>query len=378
MKRFLLIQIVFAHLILSYAQTSFLDSSAAYYGQTKPGNTPVVFAPGDVFTNTTHCENTCSFSPDGKTMVFTRWIGSNTPKIFYSEYNGNSWTTPVEKNFTGNLEMEAIFAPYGNQMFFASGASFPDDIWMVEKNGSIWENLGKKNSISTSSDVEFYASLTLDTTMYFQRTWSGIYYSKYKNGAFSTPVKLGNTINSSTGVTRHPFISKDGSYLIFEKGDGNVDNDIWISFQNADKIWLNPIKLGNNINTTQFECQPTLSPDEKFLFFRRSCAPYWVRIDHVIDSLKSIVLGTNEISANNKIKVFPNPTTGLIDVSLNKPFESNYKIEVFSSLGNIAQTTGKQKGVGSAQIDLSGCAAGMYLIRVNLKDNTYQACIIKH
>jgi len=86
---------------------------------------------------------------------------------------------------------------------------------------------------------------------------------------------------------------------------------------------------------------------------------------------------TNEISVHDKIKIFPNPTSGLIDISVNGQDENNYKIEVFNSIGGIIQTTVKQKGAGSAQIDLSGYPTGIYFIRINLKNESYQSRIVK-
>ena len=103
--------------IRSYYET--IPTDSLYFGQTPPGDTPIIFAPG-IVSSTTGSENTCSFSPDGKEMIFTRW--GNNPKLFYAKFDNGSWTAPTELNFTGKYEMEAIFAPYNNKLFFAAGA----------------------------------------------------------------------------------------------------------------------------------------------------------------------------------------------------------------------------------------------------------------
>ena len=38
----------------------------------------------------------------------------------------------------------------------------------------------------------------------------------------------------------------------------------------------------------------------------------------------------NEISASDKIKIYPNPTTGMLEVLISEPFDSDYKIEIFN------------------------------------------------
>ncbi len=282
MKKVRLFWLAIAHCVTMAAQIPFLDTENAYLGQNRPGETPVIFAP-EVLSQSA-CDNTISFSPNGKELFFTKWKGDN-PSLYYSAYNGTVWTTPKEKNFSNSYEMEAIFAPYGKVVWFASGETFPDAIWMVESDTPEWKAPVKIESVC-SPDVEFYATLTMDTTLYFQRTWNGIYRSEYQNGAFTTPIKLSNAINSETEVNRHPWISKDETYLLFERGDGSINDDIWISFRTSDTAWMQPVKLSKAINTDGFECQPTLSPDEKYLFFRRDCKMYWVRIDNQIAELR--------------------------------------------------------------------------------------------
>jgi hypothetical protein len=77
------------------------------------------------------------------------------------------------------------------------------------------------------------------------------------------------------------------------------------------------------------------------------------------------------------VDVFPNPTTGRIDISLNNFTDNIYKIEVFNNLGSLLQTIVKQKEIGLFQIDLSGYPAGIYWLRIKTKSQTYQSKIIK-
>ena len=86
--------------------------------------------------------------------------------------------------------------------------------------------------------------------------------------------------------------------------------------------------------------------------------------------------GINKIEMDN-IKVYPNPTTGLIEISIEEPLGSDYKVEVFNALGckilsKILSNTEK-----STQIDLSTFPSGMYPIVISSKNEYYVTKIIR-
>jgi hypothetical protein len=294
MKEFMSIGFNFLFAIVCFGQA--MPDSMRYFGQTPPGDAPKVFAPS--YVSGTGWVNTLSFSSDGEKMVFTKWINGSHPKIFYSEYSDSQgWSLPAQKDFTGMYEMEGVFAPFGNRMFFAAGDMSggkwaPDDIWKIEKQPVGWSIPVKVNEVNTSH-YEFFATQALDTTIFFQRSTNSadnIYYLTYGNGGFSTPIKMAEPINSSTRSSYHPCISPDCSFLIIELGN-NSNNDLWVSFRKSNNSWSVLKNFGNKINTPQFiEGKPTLSPNGKYLFFSRQnnsvCDIYWVRVDNLIDSLK--------------------------------------------------------------------------------------------
>jgi Zn-dependent metalloprotease/PKD repeat protein len=88
--------------------------------------------------------------------------------------------------------------------------------------------------------------------------------------------------------------------------------------------------------------------------------------------------GIDEMVSNEKVKVYPNPTKGIIEISKAGAFESDYKIEVFNFQGSLIQTAGKQKDELHSQIDLSGYPAGVYMIAVSTKNGSNQFRIIKN
>jgi Tol biopolymer transport system component len=110
---------------------------------------------------------------------------------------------------------------------------------------------------------------------------------------------LGSIINSSA-FDVSPLIAPDGSYLIFgSERDGRKGlAQLYISFKKDNGEWSSPINMnscGAKINNeTAHHSGPSLSPDGKYLFFRRHEAMmemdvYWVNA-RVIEKLRNKVV----------------------------------------------------------------------------------------
>jgi Tol biopolymer transport system component len=186
----------------------------------------------------------------------------------------------------------------GKRLYFgADGDAGNTDIWFVEKQGVAW---GKPQSISpvvNTINGQCQATLTNDGTVYYidyktvNNKWTcDILRSRFKNGSYLQPETLPVSINSSSEDWT-PYIARDDSYLIFSSTK-NKYGDLYISFHDipAD-TWSEPINMGGPINTATQETYPTVSPDNKYLFFTRytneksSMDVYWVSAK-IIDRLR--------------------------------------------------------------------------------------------
>jgi PKD repeat protein len=87
--------------------------------------------------------------------------------------------------------------------------------------------------------------------------------------------------------------------------------------------------------------------------------------------------GIDDLESDDQIKVFPNPTSGMVQLFLKEPLAEDSKIQVYNTLGRLMQTVSKHKGEQTSQVDLSGFPNGLYLIRVCSKSNSYQSGILK-
>ena len=70
-------------------------------------------------------------------------------------------------------------------------------------------------------------------------------------------------------------ISQDGNMIVFTGcnfPNGRGSCDIYYAIRTEEGLWVEPMNLGNPINTRDWESQPCLSPDKQTLYFARETA----------------------------------------------------------------------------------------------------------
>ncbi|MBN2730576.1 MAG: leucine-rich repeat protein [Bacteroidales bacterium] len=87
--------------------------------------------------------------------------------------------------------------------------------------------------------------------------------------------------------------------------------------------------------------------------------------------------GIHERNGSNKLLIYPNPTSGSLEISIEEWQENNYNIEVYNSIGQLKLATIISKEEKVSKIDLSTFTNGLYLIKVSSKNQNYQKKIIK-
>lgn len=95
-----------------------------------------------------------------------------------------------------------------------------------------------------------------------------LYYSHRIGNNWSEPVNLGNLVNTSAWESQ-PSMAADGRTLFFvsTRRGGRGGSDIWKSTLQEDGYWGVPVNLGDSINTTSDEMAPFIHPDGKTLYF---------------------------------------------------------------------------------------------------------------
>lgn len=219
---------------------------------------------------------------DGKTIIFTRLVGSKSispqhpiaQEDFYtSNLVDNVWqpSTPLTSINTIYNEGAQTISTDGKLLFFTActrsdGIGSCDIYYSRNKAGnwSVAQNVGEPvNSTSWESQPSISAN---GETLYFVSSRSGgkggmdIWKCKLKGFSawgtpiWGTPVNLGDSINTP-GNEMSPFIHSDGKTLYFASDywPGMGGYDIFYSRQKNDSVWTRPQNIGYPINSFKDE-----------------------------------------------------------------------------------------------------------------------------
>jgi len=281
-----------------YSQDQLPIPDGPYLGQTPPGSTPEIFAPGIVNREeSTDLEG--MFGSDMNTFYFVREgeeydgvvkVGAfKGDEVSYGlaviEYKNNKW----QQSVVAKAVSEPSISPDGNTILLKNG--------YIERTSDGWSEVKSLGEPFASIDI-MRSAISANGTIYFD-TYSReldtpLRYSRLVNGKYETPKSLGPQF----GIGRynaHPYIAPDESYIVFDsvREDGNGRSDIYISFRAKDGTWGPAINLGDKINTDASEKNPSVSPDGKFLFFDRrtkrgnaDVTIYWVDAQ-IIETLRT-------------------------------------------------------------------------------------------
>jgi Tol biopolymer transport system component len=271
MKRELLIITLILIVQFSFGQ-QFTDLYGEYLGQTSPGDTPVVFAPG-IISRYSLEHGPAVFSNDGNEVY---WAWRDNPStichIWYMKRINNRWTKP--ESFAPFGDTVTHWDPFlsldGKRLYFSAKKNGKADIWFVEKLDNRW---GKPQNISAviNNDTEDQCQAVLNSkgTVYYNN--NSIRRSKLIDGNYLPPETLPACINPGGD----PYIAPDDSYLLFASARLNDQLDIYISFHDTlTDTWSEPVNLEEPINKNQpsylgIDRFPAISPDGKYLFFTR-------------------------------------------------------------------------------------------------------------
>lgn len=259
----------------------------SYLGQKPPGITPEIFAPG-IISHGFH-ENGIVFSSDGNELFYSTSDSKYALKTFiYLRQENNKWSPPEMAPFSGRYyDHSAFFSPDGKKLYFSStrpvssGSDLKNDldVWVVERDGLSWGKPVHLEDPLNTDKSEQITSIAANGTIYLRTNykdgkWS-IYISRLENGRYAAAKKLSDTINSGYNEG-NPFISHDERFLLFKSGrpGGYGATDLYVSFRQRDDTWGEPINLGDKINSPEYELEPRLSPDGKYLFFTSFRKPH--------------------------------------------------------------------------------------------------------
>ena len=252
-----------------------------YLGQTPPGSTAQVFAPGlisDTRPVTSECGGT--FSADGNTFCFTRCYmrGSQlVGGVHITENSDEGWTAPklVESiKESGIPAWGPCLSPDANSIYFTYALVQPlskRNLYRCDRTAQGW-GVPQVLGPPLSSCRELTCCIAMNNTLYFGSgreggpTKSLIWFAPFIDNTWP------EAINHSV-IGGDPGIAPDESFMVFtnmNQPGGYGQRDICLTLRLPDGTWSKPRNLGPRINSAYFEHSPRISPDKKYLFFTRA------------------------------------------------------------------------------------------------------------
>ena len=257
-----------------------VSASHPYLGEEPPGDTPVLFAPGIVSTNTR--EWSMASTPDGLELFFGV-VTDERSWILHTEEVDGRWTELALASFSGEYnDYDLTMSPDGNRLYFTSNRP-PDgtgpvlensDIWFVDRTDDGWGDPVRFPDPVNSEERDLYPSESRDGYVYFFSRRAGgfgafdLYRVAPLGDGFGVPENLGPSINTAENET-DACISPDGDYLVFTstREGGYGSGDLYVSFRTEDGGWTQAANLGETVNTEHLEFCPSISRDGRYLFF---------------------------------------------------------------------------------------------------------------
>jgi Tol biopolymer transport system component len=260
---------------------------------------PRLFADGVISTDMD--ESGGAFSPNGKDFYFTVLAPYTTAPRFgmicVSHFADGRWQKPETVSFSGKfLDFAPRLSIDGTKLYFTSIRRVADSkepryrIWVAKKSGNGWgEPTPLPAPINEESSHNLDPSPAADGDLYFASDRDDparhlhIFHSRFVDGKFQTPEKLGPEINSAFSEMS-PAISPDGKLLVFASnaspespehrrpqdliaaGKPYPRQDLYISV-NRDGSWTPAKHLEHGINSSAEEVYPSFTPDGKYLFW---------------------------------------------------------------------------------------------------------------
>jgi len=278
-----------------------------YLGQTPPGSTPEVFAPGLICRpGPHHWEAFGTFSADGNTFCFQR-----VRSVFITENTDQGWTAP--KRIESIRENQpsawsACLSPDANSIFYAIGAREPwikhYDLFRCDRTSDGWGTPQRLGPPLSSPGKENSISIAANNSIYF---CSGRKWGQHGRSIIWVAPFVDNTWPQVDYITLdHPRagdagIAPDESFMVFYSirpgAIPGTETNLYLTLQQPDGTWTKPRNMGPRINSRHYEHGPRISPDKKYLFFNRCegwdsriCAGdiYWVELkEYLPESYRS-------------------------------------------------------------------------------------------
>jgi hypothetical protein len=217
-------------------------------------------------------ERDLAISPRADEIIFT--VGDyrqNIRCLVSMQKVSDAWGEKVILPFSGQYQdIEPFITPDGDRLFFASNRPLTENsvqsdynIWSSQKMDGYWrEPTALSDLINTEGD-EFFPSVANNGNLYFTATRSNgvgredIFLSRFIDGIYQIPEPLDTNINTTT-YEFNAYISPDEDLIIFSsygRSDDLGGGDLYFSKRLADGQWVKSENL-KSINSNKLDYCP--------------------------------------------------------------------------------------------------------------------------
>ena len=174
--------------------------------------------------------------------------GEANYKIYYTEYSGGSWSSPlvIADAGTGHGVNKLAISATGDKVVYVKycyNLGYEDQLYLVEYSGGSWQtperldnNEVSESGIDISNDGNrvFFIAPTVPGDFHFS-----LYVMTYSDGSWSSPTLLGSHVSDVNST-----ISEDGTKVLL------IDYDYTLYYKYySEGNWSNPIDAGFNANS---------------------------------------------------------------------------------------------------------------------------------
>lgn len=271
------------------------------------------------------------------------WILSSDPFLYRSTDNGANWTSMATNPPT--------FVPYfmhfvNNNLGFLGGTS--GTLWKTTDSGDTWTEVPDFSSDALGS--MFFLNDTEGWLV--PRSFANYVYHTTDGGDTWNPVEHG-----FNNFYNHFYAANDQEYYLFG-GTSTQGRAIYSNDGGAN--W----ELLFTTNVAAFQDYARVDVTNGHYLWVCGAAGYIGRADFIETSTNA--------PGFEELMVFPNPSSGLIQLGL--PWESSVTADyqLFNALGQLTA----QGVIQQAQLDFSGLPKGNYCLIIGLENKTYRTLLV--
>jgi hypothetical protein len=203
-----------------------------------------------------------------------------------------------------------------------------------------------------SSSVPTSANRVTDSIGIYQSTWTAT------NGAGNTASVSQVVIVAAPPIARIWYTPIAGEYK-FDFRDSTLNYD-------TARVWT--WGDGTNPATVTTYTKTYLTPGTKMVTLTA-----YNRFGSSADTVYVDVhlAGINDVEISNKISIYPNPSNGLVNISMTSDMTGGATIYVYSMIGEqVGQPTAIKPGMTSSSLDLTGFDVGVYTVKIQTPSGT--------